>query len=83
VCNFCWPLRGIKYVKYIEIVPVLQASGRRYVHTLLITENSDMCAVKITIFHFCQTFLDRGIVLAGAFQDIMDKTIAWREPTVC
>jgi hypothetical protein len=52
------------------------------VHTLLIAENSDMCAVKTTMFHFCQTFIDRGIVLAGAFQDIMDKAIAWREATV-
>ena len=42
-----------------------------------------MCAVKITIFHFSQTFPDSGIVLAGVFQDIKDKTIACREPTVC
>jgi len=53
------------------------------VHTYLITENSDVCAVKITIFYYCQTFLDRGIVLAGAFRDVMDKIIARREPTVC
>jgi len=33
-----------------------------------------MCAVKITIFHFSQTFLDRDIVLAGAFR------IFWTRP---
>jgi hypothetical protein len=38
------------------------------VHTFLNSDNSDMCEIKITIFHFSQTFLGRDIVLAGDFR---------------
>jgi hypothetical protein len=45
------------------------------VHTFLISENSNMCAIEITIFHFSQTFLGRDIVLAGDFRILWTRAL--------